>query len=93
MYDRNTGLHASGHACQEELKMMLALVKPKFFIPVHGEYRHLKRHAELAKLMGVSPKNIVISDIGKVIELSGRSIKLAGDCSVRQNICRWNGRG
>ena len=78
VYDRNTGLHASGHACQEELKMMLALVKPKFFIPVHGEYRHLKRHAELAKLMGVSPKNIVISDIGKVIELSGRSIKLAG---------------
>ncbi len=78
VYDRNTGLHASGHACQEELKMMLALVKPKFFIPVHGEYRHLKRHAELAKMMGVIPKNIVISDVGKVIELSGRSIKLTG---------------
>ena len=78
VYDRNTGLHASGHACQEELKMMLALVKPKFFIPVHGEYRHLKRHAELAKMMGVVPKNIVISDVGKVIELSGRSIKLTG---------------
>ena len=78
VYDRNSGLHASGHACQEELKMMLALVKPKFFIPVHGEYRHLKRHAELAKQMGVPPKNIVISDVGKVIELSGRSIKLTG---------------
>ena len=78
VYDRSSGLHASGHACQEELKMMLALVKPKFFIPVHGEFRHLKRHAELAKLMGIQPKNIVISDVGKVIELTGRSIKLAG---------------
>ena len=57
---------------------MLALVKPKFFIPVHGEYRHLKIHADLAKSMGVPPKNVVIADIGRVIELSARSIKLAG---------------
>ncbi|MGM9522131.1 MAG: ribonuclease J [Oscillospiraceae bacterium] len=78
VYERSALLHASGHACREELKLMLALIKPKFFIPVHGEYRHMKIHAELAKQMGVPPKNIVISDIGKVIELSGRSIKLTG---------------
>ena len=78
VYDHNSELHASGHACREELKMMLALVKPKFFVPVHGEHRHLKLHAELAKTMGVKPNHIVISEIGRVIELSGRSIKLSG---------------
>lgn len=78
VYERSALLHASGHACREELKLMLALIKPKFFIPVHGEFRHLKIHADLAKQMGVPPKNIVISDIGRVVEISGRSIKLAG---------------
>jgi len=77
-YDRSSGLHASGHACREEMKMMLALLKPKFFIPVHGEHRHLVLHAELAKQMGVRPQNVIISEIGRVIELSGRSIKLTG---------------
>ena len=52
IYDRNTPLHVSGHACQEELKMMLALTKPHYFIPVHGEYRMLCKHAEIGKLMG-----------------------------------------
>ena len=78
VYERSALLHASGHACREELKMMLALVKPKIFIPVHGEYRHLKLHAELAKQMGVQPKNVVITDIGKVVELTGRTVKLSG---------------
>ena len=78
VYERSALLHASGHACREELKMMLALIRPKYFIPVHGEYRHLKLHSELAKLMGVNPKNTVISDIGKVIEIGSRSIKLTG---------------
>jgi len=77
VYDRRN-LHASGHACREELKLMLALIKPKYFIPVHGEYRHMKIHADVAKQMGVIPKNIVISDLGKVVEISGRSIKLNG---------------
>ncbi|MBQ6756751.1 MAG: ribonuclease J [Oscillospiraceae bacterium] len=76
VYEKSKLLHASGHACREELKLMLALIKPKFFVPVHGEYRHLKLHAELAKQMGVKPQNVVISDIGKVVEISGRSIKL-----------------
>ena len=75
IYDRHSDLHVSGHASQEELKMLLALVKPKFFIPVHGEYRMLVQHAELGRVMGVSPKNIVISENGKVIELTKKSIK------------------
>lgn len=75
IYNRNTPLHVSGHACQEELKMMLALTKPQYFIPVHGEYRMLCKHAEIAKMMGVEPKNVVVSENGKVIELTKRSIK------------------
>ncbi len=78
VYERRALLHASGHACREELKMMLALTKPRFFVPVHGEYRHLKLHAELAKSMGIPPQNVVISEVGRVIELGGRSIKLTG---------------
>ena len=78
IYDRNTALHVSGHASQEEQKMMLALVRPKYFIPVHGEYRMLVKHAELGRLMGVEPKNVVIAENGKVIEISKKSVKLNG---------------
>lgn len=75
IYDRNTDLHVSGHASQEEQKMLLALVRPKFFIPVHGEYRMLVKHAELGRLMGVPPKNIVIAENGRVIEITKKSVK------------------
>ena len=75
IYDRHTDLHVSGHACQEEQKMMLGLVRPKYFIPVHGEYRMLVKHAELGKLMGVLPRNIVIAENGKVIEITKKGIK------------------
>ena len=74
IYDRNTDLHVSGHACQEEQKMLLGLVKPKFFIPVHGEHRMLVKHAELGRIMGVQPKNIVIAENGKVIEITKKAI-------------------
>ena len=74
IYDRHTDLHVSGHASQEEQKMMLALTKPKYFIPVHGEYRMLVKHAEIGKMMGVQPKNIVIGENGKVIEITKKSI-------------------
>ena len=77
IYDRHTDLHVSGHASQEEHKMMLALVKPKYFIPVHGEYRMLVKHAEIAKQMGVQPKNIVIAENGSVIELTKKSISVS----------------
>lgn len=68
-------VHVSGHACQEELKMILALAKPKYFIPVHGEYKHLKTHADLALLMGMKSKDIFLMDIGKVLEISKDSAK------------------
>ena len=74
IYQRNTALHVSGHACQEEQKMLLALVKPKYFIPVHGEYRMLMKHAEIGRMMGVQPKNIVIPENGRVIEITKKSI-------------------
>ncbi len=73
-YDRHTDLHVSGHACQEEQKMMLALTKPKYFIPIHGEHRMLVKHAELGRMMGVAPKNIVIAENGKVIEFTKKGI-------------------
>ena len=76
--ERLGALHVSGHACQEELKIIHALVKPKFFIPLHGEQRHLKTHAKLAQEMGMDPRHIIISDIGKVIELTPNSAKING---------------
>ena len=91
IYDRNTDLHVSGHASQEEQKMMLALVKPKYFIPVHGEYRMLVKHAELGKLMGVPPKNVVIAENGKVIEITKKSITLNG--SVQSGAVMVDGTG
>ena len=78
VYDKVSELHASGHAYQEELKMMMVLTKPKFFIPIHGEQRHLSMHAKLAAQMGIAPKNIVKADIGQVIELSSKSISKNG---------------
>ena len=75
IYDRNTELHVSGHACQEEQKMMLALTKPKFFIPVHGEYRMLVKHAEIGRSMGINPRNIVVAENGEIIEITSKSIK------------------
>ena len=76
--ERSGPLHVSGHACQEELKIIHALVKPKFFIPVHGEQRMLKTHSKLAQDMGMDPRRIIISDIGKVIELTPNSAKING---------------
>ena len=78
IYDKLEGLHVSGHACQEELKIIHALTKPKFFIPVHGEQRHLQKHAALARQMGMNPKNILIADTGSVIECTPKTCKLAG---------------
>ncbi len=70
VYDQMADVHVSGHACKEELRLMLHLCKPKFFIPVHGEYRHLRMHAQLAEEMGIDPKRIFVAHNGAVIELS-----------------------
>lgn len=78
IYESLADVHVSGHACQEELKLMHTLVKPRFFIPVHGEYRHLKQHAELAIKLGMPSNNIIIGDNGEVIEVSRDSIRKNG---------------
>lgn len=78
IYDSQEKIHVSGHACQEELKLMQALVKPKFFVPVHGEYRHLKKHGELAMEVGLSEKNLLIPENGDVIEVARNYIKKNG---------------
>ncbi|APF23874.1 MULTISPECIES: ribonuclease J [Clostridium] len=84
IYDSVEKIHVSGHACQEELKLMQALVKPKFFIPVHGEYRHLKKHGELAMELGLPEKNLVICENGDVIELTRNYIKKNGSVTSGQ---------
>lgn len=76
VYEAMYEVHVSGHACQEELKLMLALTKPKFFIPVHGEYKHLKKHAGLALQMGIPKENIIIGEIGNVIETDGTKMSI-----------------
>lgn len=78
VYEGLADIHVSGHACQEELKLIHNLVRPKFFFPVHGEYRHLKQHANLAHSMGMPMENIFIMEIGKVLELSSDSAKING---------------
>ena len=78
VYEKSEGLHVSGHACQEELKIIHGLVKPKFFIPVHGEQRMLQIHSRLAQSMGMNPRHIHIGEIGTVFELSARTCKVAG---------------
>ena len=78
VYDDLIDIHVSGHARQEELKLMHRLTRPKFFMPIHGEYRHLKMHAKLAESMGMPEKNIFIMQNGKVLELTSRSAKVTG---------------
>ena len=77
--DKLSEVHVSGHACQEELKIIHGLLKPRFFIPLHGEQRMLQIHAKLAtQAMGMDPRHVVVADIGNVIELTGRSCKING---------------
>ncbi len=78
LHDAVVEVHVSGHACQEELKLMQALVKPQYLMPVHGEYRHLAANRELALDMGIEDRNIFISDIGKVLEIDAKGARFAG---------------
>lgn len=78
VYHEEAEVHVSGHACQEEIKLMHALCKPKFVMPIHGEYRHLMQHKELAEFMGKDPADIFVCEIGQVIELDSESCKKAG---------------
>lgn len=78
VYERMYDVHVSGHACREELKIMLGIVKPKYFIPVHGEQKHLVKHAQLAESMGMPHKNIIIADNGRTVDVSEKEIKVSG---------------
>ena len=78
VYEKMYDVHVSGHACQEEQKLILSLTKPKFFIPVHGEYKHLAKHAETARKLGIAENNIIIASIGDVIETDGVDMRVKG---------------
>ncbi len=79
IYETLSEIHVSGHACQEELKLILSLVKPKYFIPAHGEVRHLMKHAKIATQMGMPEENIFIMENGNCLEISQKEAKLVGD--------------
>lgn len=78
IYEALADIHVSGHACQEELKLMHRLVKPKYFMPIHGEYRHLKQHANLAQSLGMAKENILIMEIGQVLEINSSQARING---------------
>ena len=79
VYEKMYDVHVSGHACQEEQKLMLGIIKPKYFIPVHGEQKHLRKHAGLALSMGMDPKNILIADNGVEVSLSEKEFRVSGN--------------
>ena len=82
IYEKMYDVHASGHACQEELKLMLGIIKPKYFIPVHGEQKHLQKHAMLAEAVGIDRDNIYIGNIGEKIEINENGIKKKGSITA-----------
>ena len=93
IYDELADVHTSGHACQEELKLMHSLVRPKFFIPIHGEYRHLKTHKELAMTLGMDGRNVLLPSIGMQVELGNNSIKEVGFVKAGQRLVDGMGIG
>lgn len=78
MYEKSSGVHVSGHASQEELKMMINLVKPKFFVPVHGEYRMLIKHTQLAAKQGIPNENIFVAENGQILEFTPQKGQVGG---------------
>ena len=93
LHDTIASVHVSGHACREELKLMQALLKPRYFMPVHGEYRHLNANRELALEMGMTERDIFISDIGKVLELSATGARFVGSVPAGKVLVNGNSVG
>lgn len=93
IYDELSEVHASGHACQEEIKTIHSLVKPKFFMPIHGEYRHLKMHKQLAMNLGMDERNILLPTIGAQIEMTPNSLKRVGIVTAGQRLIDGYGIG
>ena len=93
VHDSTEEIHVSGHACREELKLMMALTKPKYFMPIHGEYRHLYANKELAEFMGIPSENIFISDLGKVIEIDRKGARFNGEVPAGNVLVDGSGVG
>ena len=86
-------VHVSGHACREEIKLLIALLKPKFYMPIHGEYRHLYANKEIAEYMGIPASNIFVSDVGRVLELDKKSMAFAGNVPSGKTLIDGSGIG
>ena len=93
IYDELADVHVSGHACQEELKTIHALTKPEFFIPIHGEFRHLKMHSQLAQQLGMEQRNILLPTLGMQVEVGANSIKQSGFVTAGQRLVDGIGIG
>ncbi len=93
IYERMADVHVSGHACKEELKLMLTLTKPKFFIPVHGEARHLYQHKELAEELGIPEEDIFVTEIGDVVEITRNKGRIAGSVTAGSVMVDGSGVG
>jgi ribonuclease J len=93
VYEKMYDVHVSGHACQDELKMMISLTKPRFFVPVHGEYKHLMKHAQLARSMGISEENIFILGLGEVLETDSIDMKVTGQVTAGAVLVDGSGVG
>ena len=93
IYDELAAVHVSGHACEEELKLMHNLVKPKFFMPVHGEFRHLKTHKDLAVKLGMEERNVILPSLGMQVELSQNSMRQIGFVTAGQRLVDGIGIG
>lgn len=93
VHDSSEEIHVSGHACREELKLMMALTKPKYFMPIHGEYRHLYANKELAEFMGIPSDRIFISDIGRVLEIDRKGARFAGEVTAGNVLVDGSGVG
>jgi ribonuclease J len=79
VHDSSEDLHVSGHACREEIKLLMALLKPKYLMPIHGEYRHLYANKDIGEFMGISADRIFVSDVGRVLEIDKKSAKFSGE--------------
>lgn len=93
IYEKANGVHVSGHACQEELKLMMGIIKPKYFIPVHGEQKHIRKHAQLAESMGIPKDNIFIADNGMQVEINSQWMKKAETIPAGQVFVDGSGVG
>jgi ribonuclease J len=93
VYEAMYEVHVSGHACQDELKMMLSLTKPRFFVPIHGEFKHLQKHAQLARTMGIDEANIFVMGLGNILETDGVDMKITGQAPAGAVLVDGSGVG